>query len=1044
MMKKLFLLITLMLPFFITKGQSVQQLKVQIPTSPQAEAFQKFGDIAINYSTGTPDISIPLYEINHRGYKLPISLKYNPQPLKAGYNYDVYGQGWGLSINSCVSRSIEYLPDETRDFKIENDKLNYPYCLNCSPLSGTYANNEGRLDFSGFNFAHDKFNVVLPNGSSFNFIMDRDYSNNLTYKISDGRSVKINCIYTTGNIQKFEVTDEDGIKYIFDQGDLPHSLSGALNPNYYVSWQLTSINLPNSSDPITFAYTNSISSPVVACTEYGLKMSGDIHEITSANGIPIYPPLYARGEEYSLANSGSSYGYTMKLPTSISYGNTNIYFQYGTTPREGNSHLYVQELTIREGSTRVKGIKLGMTMKSLYAGGCAGPFDLVKLDSVCITGSSTTEKPQVYRCIYHDTGFYLSGTDHWGYLSNLNASDGIANFNVYTNFDISKFNAMLTDYASFLTPISTPQNYTYKGFRLSNGNNRHPAEPGEHGVLASIWYPTGGHTDLEFENHRFFTSTDDSGEFISNPQNRIVARAAGFRIKKISNYNLDGTITKTLNFRYGSVLSTAPDINQISSHMGVGEPVVDPNVLTYMAFSVRSSTAQIPSYHVRNMVLGINENGQHSNFLDPLQDLWLSGSKMQWECTFNALNFRKILNGRQPVVYPEVTVYYGDSESLEGCTGKTVYKYDILGYAMDLLSGNYAENIFFESPHYYGNVIDYEGKSYEYNKLKEKRDYKFENNNYKPVQSEKMEWNEQYQSYSDFIHTNPYPYLMAFSSDVLGTYLQTKVNYLGDSKLMAKETTQFVDNGDSIVSRESLNYNDRRQLASKTVTSSTGSVSLNSFSYPILSSDGNTPAIISTMVNKNMISPVIEAKTEVIGVGGSPTTTIAAAKVDYAQFNNNTLIAPAASYELNLKSTGNEYDLQNQINFYSPNGNPLEILSKNGISTVYLWSYDDRYLIAQIVNSTYGAVKSALGYSDSQMNSLFINVPDMSVINGLRTSLINAQVSTYTYGIQGAIISSTDPRGITTNYTYDTFNRLQSIKDLYQRIIHSFEYNYQH
>ena len=63
-------------------GQSaLQPIAPSIPTSPQAEAIQRYGDIAINYSTGTPDISIPLFEIDHRGYRLPVTLKYNPQPL---------------------------------------------------------------------------------------------------------------------------------------------------------------------------------------------------------------------------------------------------------------------------------------------------------------------------------------------------------------------------------------------------------------------------------------------------------------------------------------------------------------------------------------------------------------------------------------------------------------------------------------------------------------------------------------------------------------------------------------------------------------------------------------------------------------------------------------------------------------------------------------------------------------------------------------------------------------------------------------------------
>jgi len=107
-------------------GQTNNSMSIipSIPTSPQAEAFSRYGEYSINYQTGVPDISIPLYEINQRGYKLPVALMYYPQPLKPGYNYDVFGHGWGLSINSCISRTIESIPDEWKDFKLETNWFN--------------------------------------------------------------------------------------------------------------------------------------------------------------------------------------------------------------------------------------------------------------------------------------------------------------------------------------------------------------------------------------------------------------------------------------------------------------------------------------------------------------------------------------------------------------------------------------------------------------------------------------------------------------------------------------------------------------------------------------------------------------------------------------------------------------------------------------------------------------------------------------------------------------------------------------------------------
>jgi len=196
-------------------GQDAQNVTPQLPTSPQAESFKRYGEYSVNYSTGVPDISIPLYEINHRGYKLPLSLKYYPSPLKPGYNYDVFGHGWGLSINSCISRSIEFLPDEEENFKIEEPNLNLRDFTNSDPEHPLYTE-----CFLEENYAPDKFNAILPDGSSFDFVIYYDYFNNIrVFTVSDGREVKITCSSSESNIYAFTVVDENGVKYSFDEGD---------------------------------------------------------------------------------------------------------------------------------------------------------------------------------------------------------------------------------------------------------------------------------------------------------------------------------------------------------------------------------------------------------------------------------------------------------------------------------------------------------------------------------------------------------------------------------------------------------------------------------------------------------------------------------------------------------------------------------------------------------------------------------------------------------------------------------------------------------
>lgn len=149
-----------------------ESLMPHLPTSPQAEAFQRVGDYSVNNSSGMPDISIPLYEINHCGYKIPLALRYIATPLKPGYNYDVVGKGWALSPSACITRNIASAADEDTDFKLSTQIFNEYF-------------NDYENSLNDFNFQHDKFNVTLPDGASFFFYMCRDEGQNIRYYISD-------------------------------------------------------------------------------------------------------------------------------------------------------------------------------------------------------------------------------------------------------------------------------------------------------------------------------------------------------------------------------------------------------------------------------------------------------------------------------------------------------------------------------------------------------------------------------------------------------------------------------------------------------------------------------------------------------------------------------------------------------------------------------------------------------------------------------------------------------------------------------------------
>ncbi|PLB20059.1 MAG: YD repeat protein [Flavobacteriaceae bacterium FS1-H7996/R] len=105
----IFLVIAIVGQYVEAQGDYLQT-KI-IPPSPTAAALGAYGDIPIGYYTGTPNISIPLFEINTGSYSLPISLSYNASSVRVAEDASWVGLGWSLNAGGVITRSIRGLDD---------------------------------------------------------------------------------------------------------------------------------------------------------------------------------------------------------------------------------------------------------------------------------------------------------------------------------------------------------------------------------------------------------------------------------------------------------------------------------------------------------------------------------------------------------------------------------------------------------------------------------------------------------------------------------------------------------------------------------------------------------------------------------------------------------------------------------------------------------------------------------------------------------------------------------------------------------------------
>ena len=98
---------------FISITVDAQTLpSVQTIKSPESAAIDQVIETPVSYSTGTPNISIPLYEIDIKGVKVPISLNYTAGGVRVDQEATWVGLGWSLNYGGQISRTVEGKPDE--------------------------------------------------------------------------------------------------------------------------------------------------------------------------------------------------------------------------------------------------------------------------------------------------------------------------------------------------------------------------------------------------------------------------------------------------------------------------------------------------------------------------------------------------------------------------------------------------------------------------------------------------------------------------------------------------------------------------------------------------------------------------------------------------------------------------------------------------------------------------------------------------------------------------------------------------------------------
>ena len=167
---------------------------------------------------------------------------------------------------------------------------------------------------------------------------------------------------------------------------------------------------------------------------------------------------------------------------------------------------------------------------------------------------------------------------------------------------------------------------------------------------------------------------------------------------------------------------------------------------------------------------------------------------------------------------------------------------------------------------------------------------------------------------------------------------------------------------------------------------------------------------------------------------------------------NENLLLPYEMYSkkggININISNNE-DRKIEFTKYE-NGKLIEYKLDNDKSVCIIWGYNHTYPIAKVENASYSQVSNQVSNLQTKSNNDYDRTIGSSgnegllrtALNALRDLLPNSMVTTFTYDPLIGVTSITDPKGYTTYYEYDDFNRLEQVKDDTGKILSKNEYHY--
>jgi YD repeat-containing protein len=241
----------------------------------------------------------------------------------------------------------------------------------------------------------------------------------------------------------------------------------------------------------------------------------------------------------------------------------------------------------------------------------------------------------------------------------------------------------------------------------------------------------------------------------------------------------------------------------------------------------------------------------------------------------------------------------------------------------------------------------------------------------------------------------------------------------------------YDQNGQNPITRLTVNYYENQQHLQLTRTEtydSKNNVIKTVMKYP---GDFAGTAVYDSMVNRHIISPIIEL------TGYTNGTQLSDLKTNYYNWGNGNF----APQSITRSTYNNPAQSEGQFDLYDAAGNILQYTPKDGVVTSVIWGHKGYLPVAKITGANYSQVLTQMLPDTASLQNL-TGYNLYSSLSPLQSSLPSSMVTIYTYKNLVGITSLTDQRGKRATYEYDAMNRLKLVRDQDSNIVRKFQYNY--